>query len=56
MKKDEMITRLQKREAFNWMAYKEAQLAEAMAEDNGLSKLNSKYNKICRGSKEQKKL
>tara|TARA_R100001377_G_scaffold30757_1_gene16778 strand:+ start:836 stop:1177 length:342 start_codon:yes stop_codon:yes gene_type:complete len=46
MKKNEMITRLQKREAFNWMTYKEAQLAEAMAEDNGLSKLNSEYNKI----------
>ena len=46
MTKTEMITRLQKREAFNWMAYKEAQLAEAMAEDNGLSKLNSKYTEI----------
>ena len=46
MKKNEMIARLQKREAFNWMTYKEAQLAEAMAEDNGLSKLNSEYNKI----------
>ena len=36
-----MITRLQKREAFNWMTYKEAQLAEAMAEDNGLSNCQS---------------
>jgi len=46
MTKHEMITKLQKREAFNWMAYKEAQLSEAMAEDNGLSKLNSKYTEI----------